>query len=193
MDRERVRAFPGFLGAALVPAILGRLLRRRAFRAQGRIPGDRNRAAAADFPQLVPPAISARLRDVPLRAAHGGPVTPRLAAAVPVRDADFADELAADLRSSLVERPRRIPSRYLYDSLGSALFDAICELPWYRITRAEMRRLKTHAPHVWSATSPLDRIIELGAGDGRKLAVLLSGRPRALATPRIDLVDISAT
>ncbi|MGH8204560.1 MAG: L-histidine N(alpha)-methyltransferase, partial [Steroidobacteraceae bacterium] len=56
-------------------------------------------------------------------------MTPRLAAAVPARDADFADELAADLRSSLAEKPRKIPSRYLYDSLGSALFDAICELP----------------------------------------------------------------
>ncbi len=120
-------------------------------------------------------------------------MTPRLAAAVPVRDADFADELAADLRGSLVERPRRIASRYLYDSLGSALFDAICELPWYRITRAEMRLLETHAPRIWSATSPLDRIIELGAGDGRKLAALLAGRSRALATPRIDLVDVSAT
>ena len=120
-------------------------------------------------------------------------MTPRLAATVPVRDSDFADEFAADLRRSLAERPRRIPSRYLYDSLGSALFDAICELPWYRITRAEMRLLATHAAGIWSAAAPLDRIIELGAGDGRKLAALLSGRPRALATPRIDLVDISAT
>jgi dimethylhistidine N-methyltransferase len=108
-------------------------------------------------------------------------------------DAEFAAELAADVRQHLARLPRRIPSRYLYDALGSSLFDAICELPWYRVTRAEMRLLVRFAPRIWAATSPLDRIIELGAGDGRKLAALLSGRPGGLAPQRVDLVDISAT
>ena len=45
---------------------------------------------------------------------------------------------AADVRYYLSQTPRQLPSRYLYDALGSALFDAICELPWYPITRAEM-------------------------------------------------------
>ena len=44
---------------------------------------------------------------------------------------------AADVRRSLALSPRQLPSRYLYDDLGSALFEAICRLPWYRITRAE--------------------------------------------------------
>ncbi len=35
------------------------------------------------------------------------------------------------------QSPRQLPSRYLYDALGSALFDAICQLPWYGLTRAE--------------------------------------------------------
>ncbi len=100
---------------------------------------------------------------------------------------------AAEVRAGLMQTPRRLPTRYLYDALGSALFDAICELPWYRITRAEMRLLEEHASGIWAAMSPLDRIIELGAGDGRKLAALLSRRPRAAAPARIDLVDVSAT
>ena len=110
--------------------------------------------------------------------------------------ADSGDELvsqfAADVRRHLAKQPRQLPSRYLYDALGSSLFDAICELPWYRVTRAEMRLLVRFAPRIWSAVLPLDRLIELGAGDGRKLAALLSGRPKGLAPQRVDLVDISA-
>jgi uncharacterized SAM-dependent methyltransferase len=41
--------------------------------------------------------------------------------------------------------PRQLPSRFLYDALGSALFDAICHLPWYQVTRAELRLLRRHA------------------------------------------------
>ena len=110
--------------------------------------------------------------------------------------ADSGDELvsqfAADVRRHLAKQPRQLPSRYLYDALGSSLFDAICELPWYRVTRAEMRLLVRFAPRIWSAVLPLDRLIELGAGDGRKLAALLAGRPTGLAPQRVDLVDISA-
>ncbi len=109
------------------------------------------------------------------------------------READFVAELTADVRQHLAHRPLKIPSRYLYDTLGSSLFDAICELPWYRVTRAEMRLLVRFAPRIWAALAPLDRIIELGAGDGRKLAALLSGRPGGLPPQRVDLVDISAT
>jgi uncharacterized SAM-dependent methyltransferase len=41
---------------------------------------------------------------------------------------------AEDVRHYLQLSPRQLPSMYLYDALGSALFDAICELPWYAIT-----------------------------------------------------------
>ena len=44
---------------------------------------------------------------------------------------------AADVAEYLQRTPRQLPSRYFYDALGSALFDAICRLPWYRVTRAE--------------------------------------------------------
>jgi L-histidine N-alpha-methyltransferase len=108
-------------------------------------------------------------------------------------ETEFLSEFAADVRRHMARQPRQIPSRYLYDALGSSLFDAICDLPWYRVTRAEMRLLVRFAPRIWATMSPLDRIIELGAGDGRKLAALLSGRPGGLPPKRIDLVDISAT
>jgi dimethylhistidine N-methyltransferase len=117
---------------------------------------------------------------------------PPTALATPAGGHDPASPFAADVRRYLARQPRQLPSRYLYDALGSSLFDAICELPWYRVTRAEMRLLVRFAPRIWTAVLPLDRIIELGAGDGRKLAALLSGRPAGLVPQRIDLVDISA-
>ena len=53
----------------------------------------------------------------------------------------FADAI----RFSLQLNPKQLPSRFLYDALGSALFDAICHLPWYRIPQAELRLLQRHA------------------------------------------------
>ena len=98
---------------------------------------------------------------------------------------------AADVRYYLTQQPRQLPSRYLYDALGSALFDAICELPWYPITRAEMRLLRGHAGDLLGGAELPDRLVELGAGNGTKLATLVSlglpdGRPLS-----IELVDVS--
>ena len=59
-------------------------------------------------------------------------------------DSVVAKEFAADVQYYLTQTPRQLPSRYLYDGLGSALFEAICRLPWYGITRAEGRLLRTH-------------------------------------------------
>ena len=40
-------------------------------------------------------------------------------------------QFASDVQYYLQQQPRQLPSRYFYDDLGSALFDAICRLPWY--------------------------------------------------------------
>ena len=73
--------------------------------------------------------------------------------------------------------PRQLPSRYLYDPLGSALFEAICRLPWYSITRAETALLEEHADAILAAASPVTDIVELGPGNGEKLGRLLAARP----------------
>ncbi|MEO6221893.1 MAG: L-histidine N(alpha)-methyltransferase [Vicinamibacterales bacterium] len=98
---------------------------------------------------------------------------------------------AADIRRSLSLWPRQVPSRYFYDALGSALFDAICELPWYRITRAETGLLTRHGPEILDAAAPLGRVIELGSGSGAKLAVLLGGRDSNAAPLNVTLIDVS--
>ena len=50
-------------------------------------------------------------------------------------------QFAADVQYYLSQDPRQLPSRYLYDDVGSALFEVICRLPWYRVTQAEKRLL----------------------------------------------------
>ena len=100
-----------------------------------------------------------------------------------------ADHFAAEVRYYLSLTPRQLPSRYLYDDLGSALFEAICRLPWYRITRAEQRLLDMHGAAILSATAPIATIVELGPGSGDKLATLVAARPPGALD--LHLVDMS--
>ena len=98
--------------------------------------------------------------------------------------------LASDVAEGLGQDPKRIPSRYLYDALGSRLFEAICVLPWYKITRGESALLERQGPAILSDVAVSATVIELGAGSGEKLSLLLgnSGQP---ASMRVHLVDIS--
>jgi len=96
---------------------------------------------------------------------------------------------AADVCEYLQRTPRQLPSRYFYDELGSALFEAICRLPWYRIARSESALLARHAREI---IRPLPRpisVAELGCGSGEKLAILVSSAGERLSL--IQLIDIS--
>jgi dimethylhistidine N-methyltransferase len=98
---------------------------------------------------------------------------------------------AAEVREHLLRSPRQLPSRYLYDALGSALFDAICELPWYGITRAEMALLAAHAGEILKPRSGFAKLVELGSGSGTKLRALLRSAGERARDLRIHLVDVS--
>lgn len=100
-------------------------------------------------------------------------------------------QFAEDVAFSLSQAPRQLPSRYLYDALGSALFDAICRLPWYALTRAELRLLDHHGPAILEACAPLTDMVELGPGNGEKLMALLHARDSAAPSLRVHLVDVS--
>ena len=106
-------------------------------------------------------------------------------------DARALDQFTADVREFLSRRPRQLPSRYLYDGLGSALFDAICHLPWYGVTRAE-RRLLARDAHVVLSRG-YRTLIELGPGNGSKLASLLAASQRPDdCRLLVYLVDVSS-
>ena len=116
--------------------------------------------------------------------------TARVAARRPAEEVSTG-QFAADVAAYLVRTPRQLPSRYLYDPLGSALFEAICRLPWYRVTRAESGLLHTHAAAILEAAAPLTDIVELGPGSGGKLACLLRARSPEAPMLRVHLVDVS--
>jgi dimethylhistidine N-methyltransferase len=109
-----------------------------------------------------------------------------------IPEGTLTDAFAADVVRDLQRTPKELQSRYLYDALGSSLFDAICRLPWYRITRAEARLLHRHAPELATAVPGwLDdpTVVELGCGNGEKIEVVLTALPDVPVD--VHLIDIS--
>ncbi len=88
-----------------------------------------------------------------------------------------------------LSRPdKAIPCRFLYDNRGSELFDEICELSEYYITRTEIAILEARAGEIAALAGPRCQLIEFGSGAGRKVRILLA----ALADPRAYIpIDIS--
>jgi len=101
----------------------------------------------------------------------------------------FAMDVARDLALS----PRQLQSKYLYDRLGSRLFEAICRLPWYTITRAELGLLSRHADEIAAALPDPLTLTELGPGDGEKIALLAAALVRERSALATHLIDISQT
>lgn len=99
-------------------------------------------------------------------------------------------QFAEDVEYYLTLTPRQLPSQYLYDPLGSALFEAICRLPWYPITRAELRLLERYAGEIGDRVGPISRLVELGPGSGEKLALLVDAVDRRTGLV-VHLVDVS--
>src|SRR5437899_295337 len=102
-------------------------------------------------------------------------------------------DFAADVRRDLQLIPKQLQSKYLYDALGSSLFEAICRLPWYAITRSETHLLETYAREIVSrACRSRSTIVELGCGSGEKLVILAEALQHAGASARVHLIDISS-
>jgi L-histidine Nalpha-methyltransferase len=101
-------------------------------------------------------------------------------------------DFAADVRRDLALTPKQIQSRYLYNGLGSALFEAICRLPWYRITRAEGRLLARLSGELLAPFPDPITLVELGSGSGEKLAMLVEGLRHRKRAVLVHLIDISA-
>jgi L-histidine N-alpha-methyltransferase len=107
---------------------------------------------------------------------------------VEVRSVAEPGRLADDVRAGLAMTPVTIPPKWFYDEKGSALFDAITELPEYYPTRTEQRILEQRAREL-----PLvSTLVELGAGYSRKTRLLLdrltAGGREALFVP-LDVAE----
>lgn len=83
-------------------------------------------------------------------------------------------EFARDVRSGLMDaRQKKLPCRYFYDDLGSALFEAITYLPEYGLTRADARVIQAHAGDLVQRLGPDVVVAELGSGTGTKTRAIL--------------------
>src|SRR5438477_6270720 len=88
--------------------------------------------------------------------------------------ADPLYEFAADVRAGLTElRQKELPSKYLYDEVGSALFEVISVLPEYGLTRADERLLRRHAYDIVDQLPKPVVVAELGSGSGKKTRWIL--------------------
>jgi dimethylhistidine N-methyltransferase len=96
----------------------------------------------------------------------------------------FRDEVIAGLSRT----PRTLPCKFFYDERGAQLFQKICELPEYYITRTELKILRLHGAEMASALGPHIELIGLGTGAGTKTRILL----QELQEPAVYVpIDIS--
>jgi dimethylhistidine N-methyltransferase len=111
-----------------------------------------------------------------------------------ILDRRLLAEFATDVRRDLALEPKQLQSKYLYDALGSSLFEAICRLPWYRITRAETRLLARHGGAIVDAFGDAEAptLVELGCGSGEKLMLLAEALQERGGTAHVHLIDVSS-
>jgi dimethylhistidine N-methyltransferase len=99
---------------------------------------------------------------------------------LPVRHvSEFADAVRDGLTKA---GQKELPSKYLYDEVGSSLFETICVLPEYGLTRADARLLETHAKDIVERMPLPVSVAELGSGTGKKTRWVLEALSRRQRT-----------
>jgi dimethylhistidine N-methyltransferase len=118
--------------------------------------------------------------------------TPRLVIHQSVTSND-QNGFAEDVIAGLTAKPKTLKPKYLYDALGSQLFEAICQLPEYYLTRAETEIFERYAAEIVAQTTSPITVVELGSGSSIKTRLLieaiLARQPRLCYQP----IDISET
>jgi len=103
---------------------------------------------------------------------------------------DFSPEteqFRADVLRGLTSEPRVLPSKYLYDARGSELFERICELDEYYLTRTELAILEQSRAQIAELLGPQCLLIEFGSGSSRKTRVLLEALQAPAGYVPIDI------
>ena len=103
--------------------------------------------------------------------------------------ADFAE----DVRRGLTAPAKHLFPKYLYDELGSQLFEAICLLPEYYLTRAENQILAQHAEDIIRSIEMPNTLIEMGSGSASKTRLVIETLLREQSELLFVPVDISAS
>ena len=101
--------------------------------------------------------------------------------------------LAEDVRRGLSTQPKRFLPKYFYDQLGSQLFEAICLLPEYYLTRAQNEILDRYADEIVASVAGKITLLEMGSGSASKTRLLIEALFRKQAELLFIPVDISAS
>jgi L-histidine Nalpha-methyltransferase len=101
--------------------------------------------------------------------------------------------LAEDVRKGLAAQPKRFLPKYFYDELGSQLFEAICLLPEYYLTRAENEILTRYADEIAGSVDGHITLVEMGSGSASKTRLVIEALLRRQAELLFMPVDISAS
>src|SRR5438876_1560735 len=102
-------------------------------------------------------------------------------------------EFAREVENGLTASPKRLPCRYFHDQQGSALFEEICALPEYYLTRTERQILCENADEIARLFPDEIALVELGSGSAAKTRLLIEAFLRRHATLRYLPIDISPT
>jgi dimethylhistidine N-methyltransferase len=97
------------------------------------------------------------------------------------------DSAKQEIAQGLLQHRARLSPKYFYDAIGSTLFEAICQLDEYYLTRAEAAIFSHHAEEIAQATGAVGALIDLGAGNCEKAAGLFGALQPDIYVP----VDIS--
>jgi dimethylhistidine N-methyltransferase len=103
------------------------------------------------------------------------------------------DQFARDVREGLLGRPKTLPCTYFYDDRGSRLFEQICDLPEYYLTRAEDSILRRSAEAMVAGWSRSPVLIELGSGSSTKTRRLISAARSRYGRVHYLPIDVSPT
>src|SRR5438128_9018496 len=99
--------------------------------------------------------------------------------------------LAEDVRRGLSTQPKRFLPKYFYDQLGSQLFEAICLLQEYYLTRAENEILESFADQIVATVDGQITLVEMGSGSASKTRLLIEALLRRQESLLFMPVDIS--
>src|SRR5260221_112602 len=89
--------------------------------------------------------------------------------------------------SGLAQEPKTLPCKFFYDARGSALFEQICDVPEYYLTRTEIAILEEYAGEIARRVGAHCRLIELGSGSSRKVRILLEALEAPAAYVPVDI------
>lgn len=106
---------------------------------------------------------------------------------------DPSASFAEDVRRGLSSQPKRLSPKYFYDEIGSLLFDAICLLPEYYLTRAENEIIERYAKEIVSAVEGHVTLLEMGSGSASKTKLIVDALLEKQESLLFVPVDISAS